>query len=106
MKTKYLAASIIALLLVGCDPEATDTTAKWPIPDGLKDCKIYRLFNSEADAITVVRCPATPTADASTTTAYKSGKTTKTVTVVETTTVDSDPSPTATEAPVAAEPAK
>ena len=105
MKTKYLAASIIALLLVGCEPSAKDNTANYVLPEGLKDCKVYYLSDTGGNHITVVRCPATPTSEASTATRYPSGKTTKTVTVVETTTLDASPtvapSPAAPEAPEA-----
>ena len=70
-----IALSII--LLAGCTPSAQEQT--WPIlPDGLKDCKFYKLTDDSANTITVVRCPM-----ASTTTQYKVGKSTQTTVVID-----------------------
>ena len=73
---KYLIVLSI-ILLAGCSPSAEEKV--WPIlPDGLKDCKFYKLRDDSANTITVVRCPM-----ASTTTQYKVGKSTQTTVVVD-----------------------
>lgn len=70
---------IVALSLVGCSPSATEETAKFTVmPEGLKDCKIYRITPTGGDSLNVVRCPLS-----NTTTSYSSGKTTTSVSVTE-----------------------
>ena len=76
---KKLMIAIVLLTLAGCgDPSAKDSTDKWMLPDGLKDCKIYSLSNGKGGYMRVVRCP-----NSSTTTSYTSGKTLVNTTVLE-----------------------
>lgn len=76
IQMKYLIALSI-ILLAGCTPSAQEQT--WPIlPDGLKDCKFYKLTDDSANTIRVVRCPMS-----STTATYKVGKSTQTTVVVD-----------------------
>lgn len=73
---KYLIA-LTLVLLAGCTPSAEEKT--WPIlPDGLKDCKFYKLRDDSGNTITVVRCPAS-----STSVQYKVGKSTQTTVTVD-----------------------
>lgn len=75
---KFLLLS--TLLVAGCTPSAREMTADFTVmPEGLKDCKIYRLTpQGGMGSINVVRCPLS-----STTTMYSSGKTRHNTTVVE-----------------------
>ena len=68
----------ISIVLAGCSPAANQLT--FPIvPPELADCKFYHLRSGDLGAgITVARCP-----NSTTTTQYKSGKTTKNVIVVD-----------------------
>jgi hypothetical protein len=69
---------VFAVMLSGCAPSAEERTANFTvIPDGLKDCKIYRISDG-GENITVVRCP-----NSSTTSSYRIGKTKKTVTTID-----------------------
>lgn len=48
------------MLLAGCEPDARETI--WPIlPEGLQDCKFYRLQDTNGNAIQVARCPLSAT---------------------------------------------
>lgn len=71
-----IAALVLSALIVGCNQsEAFKPNA--PLPQGLKDCKFYNIWQS-GSLLRVVRCP-----NSSTTTNYQSGKTNTSVTVVE-----------------------
>lgn len=58
-----------SVMLVGCEKKEEDKTAKFILPEYMKDCKISELTSSFNERITVTYCPH---ADVSTT--YKSGK--------------------------------
>jgi hypothetical protein len=69
---------VFAVMISGCAPSAEERTANFTVmPDGLKDCKIYRISDG-VENITVVRCP-----NSSTTSSYRIGKTKKTVTTID-----------------------
>jgi hypothetical protein len=76
---KYiLALSLsLSLALTGCyTANYEENTGKYKMPKELEDCKIYTLQGEGiAPAIKVVRCPT------ETTTSYKHGKATKSVTI-------------------------
>lgn len=76
---KKLMFIAVLLTLAGCgDPSAKDSTDKWMLPDGLKDCKIYSLSNGKGSYMQVVRCP-----NSATTSSYTQGKTSTNITLVE-----------------------
>ena len=61
------------LFLVGCSPSGSETTAGYLVmPEGLKDCRIYKISDGP-NPLVVVRCPH------SSTTAETSGKGRRTV---------------------------
>lgn len=66
---RLLSAVLVLLVLVGCTPLGRDVTDEWILPDGLKDCRIYRLKNSSGLHLTVVRCQ-----NSSTSVTTRSGK--------------------------------
>jgi len=48
------------MLLAGCEPEATEKV--WPVlPEGLQDCKFYRLKDTDGNVIQIARCPLSTT---------------------------------------------
>lgn len=71
---------LMAVFAAGCTPGAHETqpVPREILPEGLKDCKFYRLDYSNGGGMTVVRCP-----HSSTTTSYTSGKTTVNNTIVD-----------------------
>lgn len=77
-KIKIMMLVAIATLLSGCEKEAKETTSKYTLPEGLEDCKIFKLRNDDGGVIVVTRCPLS-----STTTAYTSGKSTESSTVID-----------------------
>lgn len=77
MKKSLFVLSLV-LVLTGCSKETKNITEKFILPDGLKDCQVYFLQSSAINHIQVVRCP-----NSDTTTSYSSGKTRRSVTVVE-----------------------
>ena len=69
---------VFAVMLSGCAPSAEERTANFTVmPEGLKDCKVYRISDG-SENITVVRCP-----NSSTTSSNRIGKTKKTVTTID-----------------------
>lgn len=80
------AVTVMLLALAGCDriPASSKEDNQFVMPDGLKDCKVFRLtsaYTSGSGAenlLTVVRCPN------STTTSRTGEKNAQTVTTVET----------------------
>lgn len=60
---KYTAIILLSAVLAACTPSASNQTdsGKWYLPQGLKDCEIYRMGSSMGDYITVMRCPASDT---------------------------------------------
>lgn len=55
-KTGILIFFPLALFLVGCG-QSTDVSDKYVLPEGLKDCSIYRLVSDTANVLNVMRCP-------------------------------------------------
>lgn len=78
MKKSFFVIMSLVLVLTGCSKETKNITEKFILPDGLKDCQVYFLQSSAINHIKVVRCP-----NSDTTTSYSSGKTRRSVTVVE-----------------------
>ncbi len=77
LKAKWVLVAAIGL--AACTPSGKEVTGSFPIlPEGLKDCKIYDLQSEHGSHIRVVRCP-----NSSTSTTYKSGKSTYHGAVVE-----------------------
>lgn len=73
---KYI-VMIMVVALAGCTPSADEQ--KWPVlPEGLKDCKFYKLTDESANTIKVARCPMS-----STSISYQQGKTTATTVVID-----------------------
>ena len=65
------------IVLAGCTPSAQEQT--WPVlPEGLKDCKFYKLTDESTNTIRVVRCPAS-----STSIEYQVGKSRQTTVTVD-----------------------
>ena len=76
---KIATTIVIASLLTACNPGYEDKTADYSvIPNELKDCKFYSVFDG-MNSITVVRCPNSQT---STTWLQRSGKVTTSHTAV------------------------
>lgn len=60
---------IMAVVLAGCTPSAQEVV--WPVlPEGLKDCKFYKLTDESGNVIRLARCPMSISA-----LNYQSGKT-------------------------------
>lgn len=84
MKTfiKYLTVVFLVFTVIGCNIRTEERTNAFNVPKELSDCKIYSLGTNGSDniaqIITVVRCP-----NSSTTTDYKSGKSTRSATVLD-----------------------
>ena len=69
--------ALTLVLLAGCTPSANEQT--WPVlPEGLKDCKFYKLTDDSANTIKVARCPMS-----SASISYQSGKVTATTVVID-----------------------
>ena len=64
------------VMLAACSPNGHERNDYTVLPDGLKDCKFYRVSNG-IGAITVVRCPN------SSTTVHSGGKQSQTTVTVE-----------------------
>ena len=74
---KTLLILTVATLLVACTPSAKPKIdLVWP--EGLQDCKAYNLQDSNGSSLIVIRCP-----NSSVSVNQQSGKTRKTVTVIE-----------------------
>ena len=77
MSRKSILAAVI--FLVACTPSAKDLSGEFTVlPEGMKDCKVYRLKSTGGSSITAIRCP-----NSATTSKYPSGKTTNETVVVE-----------------------
>jgi hypothetical protein len=60
MKHTNIIIAAFVLVLAGCSPSANEKV--WPVtPEGLKDCKFYRLGDGEGNTISVARCPNSST---------------------------------------------
>lgn len=68
---------VCSFVLSGCDMSSGERTYKYDLPEGLHDCKIYKV-NGDGRVLYVVRCP-----NSSTHTTYSSGKTISSVSVNE-----------------------
>jgi hypothetical protein len=70
----------IAVAILGCEQKSEEHTRNYDIPKGLEDCKIHKLKSPAVEMINlhVVRCP-----NSSTSTTYRSGKSTYSVTVLD-----------------------
>lgn len=76
---KLFVTIVCTFALVGCfNQNSVELTSKFNIPKELSDCKIYFVGTNRGSGLTVVRCP-----NSSTTTSYKQGKATRTITLVE-----------------------
>lgn len=73
---KYLII-IATLLLSACTPSGHEVVMP-VIPDGLKDCKFFKLTDENGTVIRVVRCPMS-----STSATYQSGKVSTTTVVID-----------------------
>jgi hypothetical protein len=65
MKTLTILAVAVPVALVAlaaCTPSANEDTTSWTIPEGLKDCKIFRMSDSVGTVLYVMRCPNSATA--------------------------------------------
>lgn len=76
---KLIAALTVttAVLLTGCDSSTSSITHDYVMPPELSKCKIYSMSDG-LNRIRVVHCP-----NSSTTTNYRSNKTTKNITVID-----------------------
>lgn len=68
----------VVLVLSACTPTAREATHNYKLPSELSDCKIFRLMNDSGDVMYVMRCP-----NSSTTTNYSTGKTSRSITLIE-----------------------
>ena len=69
---KTVGIRFVAIVLSGCnnDPSYTDKSTSYLMPEGMKDCKVYRLEGEgNSKTLTVVRCPSSDTS-----TTYRVGK--------------------------------
>lgn len=73
---KKIIPLIAVVLLAACSPNGHERNDYTVLPNGLKDCKFYRVSNG-IEEITVVRCPN------SSTTVYSGGKQSQTTVTVE-----------------------
>lgn len=76
MKKSLLLISV--LFLIGCEKYTTEISGDYVLPEGLADCKIYRLQNDGGGQIKVVRCP-----NSDTSAEYKEGKFTRHTIVID-----------------------
>lgn len=71
----------IIYLLVGCDhPYSQEKTSEYPLPEGLKDCQIFKINATGEQLLHVVRCPGQETV--ANNYSVRSGKTTKQIRVI------------------------
>ena len=78
MKKMMVVGLVLVGILSGCEKETIDKTNHYALTDGLEDCRIYTLHGDNGGFMQVIRCP-----NSSTSTHYKSGKTSYDVTVIE-----------------------
>ena len=76
---KSLMVVLGVVILTGCEPSYEEKTQNFTIlPDELKDCKFYSVRSNTGSNLDIVRCP-----NSTTSTPYKSGKTTATTVVID-----------------------
>ena len=82
---KYILLFCLFVTAASCSPEPSqETTVKYQLPEGLKDCKIHSvrsngsLLGIPTHIMYVVRCP-----NSATSTSYQQGKSSQNVTVVD-----------------------
>ncbi len=75
---RFILVAAALLLIAGCAPASyEERTGEFLLPEGLKDCKIYRLQAGNGSIITVVRCPN------SSTVTHRSGKSNQSSIVID-----------------------
>ena len=76
---KLLAVVLGVIILTGCNPSYEEKTQNFTqLPNELKDCKFYSVRSNTGSDLNIVRCP-----NSTTSTTYKSGKTTATTVVID-----------------------
>lgn len=68
---------VVLVAITGCDPTHKNISRKYELPEPLKNCSVYVMYDTRGRDITVVHCPN------SNTTTQTGDKTSKTVTVVD-----------------------
>lgn len=60
---KIIASSIIAMavLMSGCEKGSNVSKFQDALPEGMKDCKVYNLYDGDGGRITIARCPNSTT---------------------------------------------
>lgn len=59
MNKLLIALSLVAML--GCSKQTSESSDEFVLPDGLKDCKVFRMDNGRMTHVIVVRCPNSST---------------------------------------------
>ncbi len=73
---KYLVILCLSFIIIGCGDETTESTSNYILPNGLKDCKVYKMIGEgSASNIVVVRCPLSQTGTSYTVNSGKSSHT-------------------------------
>ena len=57
---KKLILIAVLFLAAGCDPTTKEIREDYQLPEGLKDCKVYKMESMSRDLF-VVRCPNSTT---------------------------------------------
>lgn len=70
--------ALSVLALSGCNKSTEDASSRFDLPEGMKDCEIYRMKSNSGTVIYAIRCPL------STTTTMTTGKHQTQVSVTET----------------------
>lgn len=47
--------------MLGCSKRTSESSDEFVLPDGLKDCKVFRMDNGRMTHVIVVRCPNSST---------------------------------------------
>ena len=69
MKYKTFTVLACAALLSACNPSYSNKSGDYLLPPELSDCKVFRLIDSKANVMRVLRCP-----NSITSVSYASGK--------------------------------
>lgn len=63
---KIISIAMLTMVLSGCNPAYTDKSSSYLMPEGMKDCKVYKLEgDTGSKTLTVVRCPQSETSTVS-----------------------------------------